>query len=191
MMKFEPQWKDARQYRKLYHGLKIRPNSGPRYVGDLSKILTENKIQSVWDYGCGVNALLIKLIKKKHPDVQITGYDPAILDSKELIQNYITDEPVEMIVSTDCLEHLRKEELEECFEYWKRKNPKYIFIGTVSTPARKLLPNQTNAHKTIKPKIWWINFVQSHFPSYILNEKYSIDMNNHRFVLLFEKPQQQ
>jgi hypothetical protein len=187
MEKIQPIWKDTRQYIKLYHGLKQKPDSGLRYIDDVHNIILEKNIQSVWDYGCGVNALLIKGIKKKMPEFNISGYDPAILNSKPLLHNYITDDAVDMIISTDCLEHLRVSELITCFEFWKKKNPKYIFVATINRMAFKILPNKSNPHKIVESKDWWTGFIQGQFPGYKLNKKYTRMTSSTRFTIFFEK----
>jgi hypothetical protein len=187
MEKIQPTWQDTKNYIKLYHTLKQKPSSGSRYIGDVSNIILEKNIQSIWDYGCGVNCLLIKGVKKKFPDFNISGYDPAILNDKPFVHNYITTDTVDMIVSTDCLEHLRIAELKKCFKFWKQKNPKYIFVATINRLAHKTLPDKTNPHKTIESKDWWIGFLQAHFWQYKLNEKYTRMANDERFTIFLEK----
>jgi len=187
MEKIQPNWRDTKQYIKLYHILKQKPDSGLKYIENVHNIILEKNIQSVWDYGCGVNALLIKGINEKIPGFNITGYDPAILNDKQFLHNYITDDPVDMIVSTDCLEHLRVSELITCFEFWKKKNPKYIFVATINRRANKILPDKSNPHKIVESKDWWTGFLQSQFPGHKLNKKHTKMVSKTRFIIFFEK----
>jgi hypothetical protein len=74
-----------------------------------------------------------------------------------------------------------------CFEFWKKKNPKYIFVATIDRPALKILPNKTNPHKTVKPRDWWMGFLQANFPEHNINTKYTRFETKTRFTIFFEK----
>lgn len=184
---YSPSWKETEQYKILYHEMGKKPVSGARYTGILGQILKSKDIKTVWDYGCGINHILITHVVKNFPNVNITGYDPVFKKNTKRFQNYITDDSVDMIISTDCLEHLWEDELDICFGYWKKKNPKYIFVTTCNRLAHKNLPDGTNAHKIIKPVEWWIKTIQTHFPDHKVSSEFSTNVNEVRDTIFFEK----
>lgn len=184
---YKPNWKEDDQYKILYHDLKVRPKSGLLYIENVSELIRVHGIKSVWDYGCGINYIMVRGIKKMFPEISVSGYDPVFKENTKFTHNYITDEPVDMIVSTDCLEHLWENELETCFGYWKKKNPKYIFVSTFNKIAIKNLPNGTNAHKIVQPVDWWKNTLLKNFPNYKISNKYSKNINDTRDVIFLKR----
>lgn len=187
MKKHSPTWKETEQYKVLYHDMGIRPSAGFRYIPVVTNILKSRDIKSVWDYGCGVNHILLSHIKKRFPKIRSTGYDPVFRVNRKSYHNFITETPVDMIISTDCLEHLWETELDTCFGYWKKKNPKYIFVTTHNRLADKKLPDGTNVHKTVKPVEWWTETIQRHFPDHKVSNEFSKKVDAVRDIIFLEK----
>jgi hypothetical protein len=176
MKTFNPVWKDVELYRELYFTRKKKATVGLGKDKLVAEIIEDVNPYSIWDYGCGHRYPLIYKLKKIFPDKNITGYDPVFLENTPIVKNYITDEPVDMIICTDVLEHLWYEELTPCFNYWKNKTPKYIFCIICNRPSSKTLADGSNPHKILETKEWWISMLLSHFPEYKLNPKHTFNL---------------
>lgn len=165
-------WKDAEQYIILYDKSPEYGSTGIHRVRHVKKIISSNNYKSLWDFGCGRNYVMIKSLRSELPEVSSTGYDPAITNSEDGVSNVVVEGEVDIITSIDCLEHLHEDELPQCFEIFLKKSPKYIYLDICTRLAGKILPDGTNAHKTVKPDDWWKSAIERAFP------QYSIDVYN-------------
>ena len=188
-------WNDAEQYIKVY---KEQPTYGSTGTGKYSHIIKfakENKIKSIFDFGCGLNYSLLKKIKQENPEFILRGYDPAILDWQEtsVISNKIPDGYIaDMIISTDCMEHIPEQELGKCWSIFNNINPNLMFITICTRPAGQILPDGTNAHKTVKPLEWWTSTLSTALPSYAVKNlkhepKQEKHWKNHINILITKK----
>jgi hypothetical protein len=63
------------------------------------------------------------------------------------------------VISTDVLEHCPEDDLPwilgEIFSYARR----FVFLNVACFPAKKHLPDGTNAHITVRPAQWWNTLV--------------------------------
>ena len=185
-------WKDAELYTKLY---KEKPEYGSTGLGKYTliiKYVDDYSIKSIFDFGCGTNYVLLKKIGEQSKGLSLRGYDPAILDSQinETVSNQIsTDYKSDMIVSTDCLEHIPENELDQCWKIFKNINPKVIFLVVCTRLAGQILSDGTNAHKTVKNFSWWENILVENFKDYEV--KHTSDektlSRNHAHYLLVKK----
>lgn len=150
------EWEYTDQYKKIYDDSPLYGRSGRYYIRLIETIIAEKNISSVFDFGCGRNANIILYLSKKFPHLKLLGYDPAIKENTELTTDVIpTDTKFDLIISTDCLEHIPQNELPQCFEVFKKIDPKHMLHVICTREAEQILPDGTNAHKTIKPRIWW------------------------------------
>lgn len=103
------------------------------------------KINSILDFGCA-EGTVIKSIKEEYPNLETYGYDPAF--------NTFLPEKVDMIMSTDVLEHIEPEELDNTIEDLRsRSTIQYHLIACHK--AKKELPDGRNAHLIQKTPDWW------------------------------------
>ena len=191
--KYRPTWSDAETYRihlKNEKMLKFSKSTvGGQYIDLVEEIILKKNIKSLWDYGCGPEFPLIRGLREKFPFIYFSGYDPffEVDDPYKNIHGYISSSSVDMIVCTDVVEHIREEELNVCFNFWKIKNPRHIFVATVNTRARAILPDGTNAHKIVKPMDWWQERLQTKFQNYEFDSKYTKQYSKRSFYMLLNK----
>lgn len=113
------------------------------HLHQIKKVVEENNITTILDYGCGK--------ARYHPkELNITKYDPGVIEFSEKPLGKF-----DMVMSTDVLEHVEEEfivpVLDEIFNY----ATKFVFLSICIVPAKKILPDGRNAHVTVKPKEWW------------------------------------
>ena len=121
-----------------------------------AKIL-EFKPNSVLDYGCGKGGLVKHLLGK---GVRAVGYDPHVFEWRE------RPEKQDMLVSTDLLEHIPEDKLSEVFADMLSYEPRIMFHVISNRKAIQILPDGTNAHKTIKDANWWLSRLNNKFANY-------------------------
>jgi hypothetical protein len=179
-------WRDEEQYRLLYKKVPLYGKTGSSSVNKLKNIIENKHIDSVWDFGCGINCSLINELKKIYPRKTITGYDPAAEVETSMLKNVISMDPVDMIVSTDCLEHLWEDEIDKCFEIFNKKFPRYIYLVISTRLAKTILPNGTNAHKTVKSADWWRDKLNTNFQNFKISQL-DVDKQKEQVTILLEK----
>jgi len=181
-------WKDTNQYLKVYADNPTYGNTGVSRFSELSEIILKHNIKSVLDFGCGPNATLLNKLKETFPDVVFLGYDPAIRDDQtsEMLKNEIDQNlSVELVVSTDCLEHIPKEELNQCWSIFRNLRPRFMFHVICTRKAGQILPDGTNAHKTVETGEWWWAKVQSALTEYSVEDVTSEEQRNRAHVHFF------
>jgi len=113
----------------------------------LKQFIKEIKPKSILDFGCGKGNLIVTL-KENYPDIEVFGYDPAN-------PQYANDVPcVDMVVSTDVLEHVEPEFINDTIEMLSLKG-KYHYHLISCAPAKLVLPDGRNAHLIQEGPDWW------------------------------------
>lgn len=118
----------------------------PKY---LEKFIKEKKPRSILDFGCGKGRLL-ETMKNTYPEVDILGYDPANPD----YDIDLSPINVDMVISSDVLEHIEPTYLNETLKDLRTKS-KYYFHLIACSPAKLILPDGRNAHLIIEDSAWW------------------------------------
>lgn len=118
----------------------------PKY---LEKFIDDIRPSSILDFGCGKGKLVGKL-KETYPTITAYGYDPANPE----FEKPIDDVKVDMIISSDVLEHVEPEHIEETLQFLKSKS-KFFFHLIACSPAKLILPDGRNAHLIIEDNNWW------------------------------------
>lgn len=101
--------------------------------------------ETVLDYGAGKG-----MLKKALGDPEwMREYDPAIpgKDAKP--------ELADLVVCTDVLEHIEPDLLDNVLTHIARLTAKAALLIIATRPAKKNLPDGTNAHKIIENAAWW------------------------------------
>lgn len=179
------QWKDTEQYAMLYKEKPTYDAAQNRHFSAVVKLIKNNNIKSILDFGCGQNNMLVKSIAMEFPDIKIFGYDPSVEDSQcsSILTNEIPDEyHVDLLISTDCLEHVPKEELPQCLKIFQNLQSKMMYHGICTRVAKQILPDGTNAHKTVESGEWWRDKLITEFPNFnIINSDIK---NNYSIFIL-------
>lgn len=121
---------------------------------DILKVIDERQCDSVLDFGAA-EGTLGSWLHEQRPDLAVYNYDPRIegMDS-------LPDE-VDLVVSTDVLEHVEPDRIEETLAVLGSIAVKaqYHCISTRKAGAR--LPDGRNAHLTVNPPEWWKKQLQA------------------------------
>lgn len=107
--------------------------------------------RSVLDYGCGKGTLADDL------DFPVWEFDPGVPGKDE------DPRPADLVVCTDVLEHVEPDRLVHVLVELVRCVRKVAYVTVRTVPARKTLPDGRNAHLSIHPPEWWLEFLQPHF----------------------------
>lgn len=125
-------------------------------INEISLFIDYLKPKNILDYGCG-NGILLKLLKHKYPKINIDGYDPAIKEFSVIPNNHY-----DMIINTDVLEHIPKNDICDVLNHIKSLSNN-VFFCLHHGKAWTILPNGENAHITIEPKEWYHNLMRNYF----------------------------
>jgi len=124
------------------------------YRNQLKEIISEFKIKSLLDYGCGGS------------DWNLKGFDEKGLSAKEFynLENSYRYEParniderrsVDCVICFDVLEHIYIEDIEKIIHDIFSYATKLVIINVACYPAAAILPNGENAHITVRHPHWW------------------------------------
>jgi len=135
--------------RKTYQDLHATTPFGKRskIPPHLKKYISEVSPQSILDFGCG-KGNLVSLLKETYPDVEIHGYDPANPEYDKSVPC------VDMVISTDVLEHIEPEHIDDTIEMLSLKG-KFHYHLISCAPAKLILPDGRNAHLIQEGPNWW------------------------------------
>lgn len=132
-----------REHRRASFGKRAKM---PRH---LFNFILNNSPQTILDFGCG-KGKLIETLKVQFPDKEITGYDPANPE----FDHSIDDKFYDLIYSSDVLEHVEPEFIDQTLAYLSTKS-KYIYHLIALSPAKLILPDGRNAHLIQETPEWW------------------------------------
>jgi hypothetical protein len=140
----------SEQYQKVLENIHDSTPFGKRakFPKHLEKFIQEIKPNSMIDFGCG-KGRLVDRIKEELPHITIRGYDPG---NKKF--NSPIDHTVDLLISTDVLEHIEPNHLEETLKFLSTKS-RYIYHQIACSPAKLILPDGRNAHLIIENQSWW------------------------------------
>lgn len=117
--------------------------SGKRYVPVVERLMAKYATRDVLDYGCGKRTL------EKALGFPIHNYDPCVagLDA--------SPQPHDIVVSTDVLEHIEPDCLDDVLADIRRCTRKAAYLVIATRPAAKILPDGRNAHLILESHEWW------------------------------------
>ena len=109
--------------------------------------LLGNGVDSLLDFGSG-KGLFSATVKLAYPNLQLYTYDP-VTSPIEL------PDAVDMIYSSDVLEHVESDLLDETLSDLFARASKYQYHLIACHPAKKYLQDGRNAHLIIETPAWW------------------------------------
>lgn len=151
-------YSDIDLYKNLHKQKPKYGASGHNYVDKIYEFVKETRPTTILDFGCGKETLKESLLKF---DINVDGYDPAIANKGK-----IPLEQYDMIITTDVLEHIHEQELDNLFSDMMKLKPKFMFHVICNRPAYNKLPDGSNAHKTIEDEDWWKTKLESFFVNF-------------------------
>jgi 2-polyprenyl-3-methyl-5-hydroxy-6-metoxy-1,4-benzoquinol methylase len=103
---------------------------------------------SVLDYGCG-KGKLVDSLRKKYPALKVRGFDPAVpaFNVKPL--------PMDLVTCTDVLEHVEPEYIDAVLQDIRNLARVGVVLVVACRPAKKTLPDGSNAHRIVETPMWW------------------------------------
>lgn len=140
----------SKEYQKILKKIHETSPFGKRakYPKHLTGFISSINPKSIIDFGCGKGRLVEKL-KQEYPEISIRGYDPGNKNFSDPI-----NDQVDLIMSTDVLEHIEPIYLEETLEFLSTKS-RYVYHLIACCPAKLILPDGRNAHLIIEDRDWW------------------------------------
>jgi len=140
-------------YRAQQQKLHENPNYGVaslEFAPLVAKIVQENGIREVLDYGAGKGRLGLRLAELLAPPPVVHHYDPAIPEWAA------TPAPCAFVACIDVLEHIEPELLDNVLDDLRRLTRQSGFFTVHTGPAIKRLDDGRNAHLIQQPYDWWL-----------------------------------
>ena len=111
----------------------------------------------ILDFGCGKGGLCDCL--RPH-GFEVVGYDPAL----EGFSVWPAARTFDLVVCTDVLEHIPEERhagapLARACYLMRSTGAAAFFVAVHCGPAATILADGTNAHKTVRPPNWWLEYL--------------------------------
>lgn len=138
----------SEEYKKQIQALHNKAfGSGKELHDQVIKLLDSNTVQTVLDFGSGKGHMSF-VMQQRYPNLQIISYDPitAPIDLPN---------KVDMIFSSDVLEHIEPEYIDQTLDKLFSIATKVQYHLIACSPAKKNLPDGRNAHLIIEDPKWW------------------------------------
>ncbi len=151
-------------YRAQQEKLHENPNYGVaslEFAPLVAKIVTENGIREVLDYGAGKGRLGMRLGELLKPPPAMHHYDPAIPKWAA------APEPCEFVACIDVLEHIEPNLLDNVLDDLERVTREVGFFTVHTGAAAKVLDDGRNAHLIQKPYDWWLPKLMARFDLFV------------------------
>ena len=126
------------------------------HAPNIKKIMVDNNLKSISDFGAGKKRLLTSLHGLNFTDFEYYPYDPVFED-------YGLPQPADLVCCIDVMEHVEEEYTDTVLDEISNITLKFVYFSISFRPASKLLSDGTNAHINIKPPRWWVPKLCSRF----------------------------
>jgi len=141
----------ARQYTQLHAAGMFKTRRSDRHCQMLKQLIPDMTGMRVLDFGCGGAGGIRRVLGDC-----VVPYDPFVAEFASPPWN----KEIDVVFSSDVLEHLTVAEVNEFLDNVSRLSPSYVYLNVSTRSAFKTLPNGANAHLTVRPAIWWLESVQ-------------------------------
>jgi hypothetical protein len=122
------------------------------HVETFCRTVPKQAREHILDFGCGPKGGLALEFGEA-----VISYDPHV----PAFSAAPWERHFDSIFSSDVLEHMSLSQLGEFLDHAGRSSASYIFLNVSTRKAFKSLPDGSNAHLTVKPAKWWLEFVLS------------------------------
>lgn len=129
------------------------------HIAAIAQMISSKGARTLLDYGSGKGKLYSSAANATDardkqlaawPDVAVTCYDPGYEPYSGPIEG-----PFDAVITTDVVEHIPADDipwmLDELFGHAKI----CLYVVAACYPAKKKMPDGSNAHCTIFPPSWW------------------------------------
>ena len=129
------------------------------HITPVAKLLKRTESQTLLDFGAGKGQLYKDDpaqpgTRHKHmdawPGVSVTCYDPGYAPFSDPYEG-----SYDGVISTDVLEHIPEEDIPWVLDDLFAQAKKFVYAVAACYPAKKIMPDGTNAHCTNQPPAWW------------------------------------
>jgi hypothetical protein len=140
--------------KETFDGRSLEP-----HVDAIATMVRANNVKTLLDFGSGKGKLYTDdttsddvraKLMPAWPGVQVTCYDPGYEPFAGPVEGTF-----DAVISTDVVEHIPAPDipwlLDELFGYATT----CVYVVAACYPAKKILPDGTNAHCTLYPPRWW------------------------------------
>ena len=133
-----------------------------QHVSTLIQLTQRFGFHSMLDFGCGKGMLYRTVNDIRLSDgrsysclQELLGLPAALYDPGYLPYASRPEEPADLVVCTDVLEHCPAEDIPWILDELFSLSRVFVFANIACYPAKKVLPNGENAHCTVEPVEWW------------------------------------
>jgi cyclopropane fatty-acyl-phospholipid synthase-like methyltransferase len=137
-----------RQLQEMHATNKNFTRSGEKKIRLIRKFINRYAPTSLIDFGCSHGEMLPILVERYN--ICAIGYDPGVVEFEN-----IPTTAVDCLTSTDVLEHVEPEMIDDTLKIINTLFTKSAFLLIASYPAKKSLPDGRNAHLIIESFDWW------------------------------------
>lgn len=137
---------------------------------EVLRCIRDYNIASILDFGCGKGNMVANL-EKQFPSLKIYGYDPTSEN-----HNVFPGHNIDMIYSTDVLEHVEPSALDTTLHFLANKTLKVMHHLIACHPAKKKLNDGRNAHLIIEHPKWWAEKFKI-IPGWKITKDYTTEWN--------------
>jgi cyclopropane fatty-acyl-phospholipid synthase-like methyltransferase len=151
-------YKEMHQEEERYPGESLE-----QHAPAIKALINKFDAKTLLDYGCGKGFQYTKkhIHKKFFNNILPSLYDPAVPT-----HDIIPEGTFDGVISTDVMEHIPEDRLDEILKEIYNKSDKFVYLGICTIPAIAILPNGENAHCTVKPINWWVEKITPHANKY-------------------------
>lgn len=144
------------------------------YAPKIKLLVEKTRSKTVLDFGCG-KASSYKGDSPINLQFGISSENMRFYDIGVKEYEVLPSGIFDGVISTDVLEHIPEELVDDALETIFAKSSKFVFLVIHCGLAVKVLPNGQNAHVTIKPPDWWNKKLTKHFTkNKLVHTSYSI-----------------
>ena len=178
-----------RQLQEMHDNNKKFNRSGAKKLNLIQEFIEKYTPTSVIDFGCSDGELLPLLVERYN--INAVGYDPGVVEFEN-----IPTTAVDCLTSTDVLEHVEPEMIDDTLKIINTLFTKSAFLLIASYPAKKSLPDGRNAHLIIEGVDWWKakletfidgKIVETEIESLIRTPKKGPTITGSQYIFIIEK----
>ena len=179
-------------YKRQLQEMHLNPKkfaNGTKKLKTVSPFLEKYKPQSIIDFGCSHGGLITAI--QENFSMKVFGYDPGV-PKYETLPTTLFD----CLVSTDVLEHIEPEMLDNTLKTINNMFTKSAFLLIASYPAKKSLQDGRNAHLIIERFDWWRTKLETFIDGKIVREDSTVvqafpkkgpPINGYEYIFVIEK----